>query len=170
MNAHEPDHRYHTLVVTVENKSGVLARVASLFARRAFNIESLAVAPTDAENLSRITVVVDLESAPLDQIVKQLNKLVNVVEIRELAPGHAVERELMLVTVTAEPDRRDEIVEHLDRAGGKVLSLGADRMMLSLVGPPLRIDEFEDLLRPYGILEIQRTGRVALASLDDALD
>ena len=170
MNVHEPEHRYHTLVVTVENKSGVLARVASLFARRAFNIESLAVAPTDDENLSRITVVVDLESAPLDQIVKQLDKLVNVVEIRELAPGHAVEREQMLVTVTAEPDRRDEILEYLDRAGGKVLSLGTDRMMLSLVGPPRRIDEFEDLLRPYGILEIQRTGRVALASLDDALD
>ena len=170
MNVHEPEHRYHTLVVTVENKSGVLARVASLFARRAFNIESLAVAPTDDENLSRITVVVDLESAPLDQIVKQLDKLVNVVEIRELAPGQAVERELMLVTVTAEPDRRDEIVEYLDRAGGKVLRLGTDRMMLSLVGPPRRIDEFEDLLRPYGILEIQRTGRVALASLDDALD
>ena len=170
MNVHEPEHRYHTLVVTVENKSGVLARVASLFARRAFNIESLAVAPTDDENLSRITVVVDLESAPLDQIVKQLDKLVNVVEIRELAPGQAVERELMLVTVTAEPDRRDEIVEYLDRAGGKVLSLGPDRMMLSLGGPPRRIDEFEDLLRPYGILEIQRTGRVALASLDDALN
>tara|TARA_B110000438_G_scaffold183189_2_gene175010 strand:+ start:526 stop:1038 length:513 start_codon:yes stop_codon:yes gene_type:complete len=170
MSVHEAEHRYHTLVVTVENKSGVLARVASLFARRAFNIESLAVAPTDDEDMSRITVVVDLESAPLDQIVKQLDKLVNVVEIRELAPGQAVERELMLVTVTAEPDRRDEIVEHLDRAGGKVLSLGTDRMMLSLVGPPRRVDDFEDLLREYGIIELQRTGRVALASLDDALD
>ncbi len=170
MNVHEAEHRYHTLVVTVENKSGVLARVASLFARRAFNIESLAVAPTDDEDMSRITVVVDLESAPLDQIVKQLDKLVNVVEIRELAPGQAVERELMLVTVTAEPDRRDEIVEHLDRAGGKVLSLGTDRMMLSLVGPPRRVDEFEDLLREYGIIELQRTGRVGLPVLDDALD
>ena len=170
MSVHEAEHRYHTLVVTVENKSGVLARVASLFARRAFNIESLAVAPTDDEDMSRITVVVDLESAPLDQIVKQLDKLVNVVEIRELAPGQAVERELMLVTVTAEPDRRDEIVEHLDRAGGKVLSLGTDRMMLSLVGPPRRVDEFEDLLREYGIIELQRTGRVALPVLDDALD
>ncbi|HJP24073.1 MAG: acetolactate synthase small subunit [Acidimicrobiales bacterium] len=170
MNVHEAEHRYHTLVVTVENKSGVLARVASLFARRAFNIESLAVAPTDDEDMSRITVVVDLESAPLDQIVKQLDKLVNVVEIRELGPGQAVERELMLVTVTAEPDRRDEIVEHLDRAGGKVLSLSTDRMMLSLVGPPRRVDEFEDLLREYGIIELQRTGRVALPVLDDALD
>ncbi len=170
MNVHEPEFRYHTLVVTVENKSGVLARVAGLFARRAFNIESLAVAPTDDEEFSRITVVVDLESAPLDQVVKQLDKLVNVVEIRELHPGHSVERELMIVTVIAEPDTRDEIVEHLDRAGGKVLSLGTDRMMLSLVGPPSRVDDFEDLLRPYGIVELQRTGRVALASLDDALD
>ena len=170
MNVHEPEFRYHTLVVTVENKSGVLARVAGLFARRAFNIESLAVAPTDDEDFSRITVVVDLESAPLDQVVKQLDKLVNVVDIRELHPGHSVERELMIVTVNAEPDTRDEIVEHLDRAGGKVLSLGTDRMMLSLVGPPSRVDDFEDLLRPYGIVELQRTGRVALASLDDALD
>jgi acetolactate synthase-1/3 small subunit len=162
--------RYHTLVVTVENKFGVLARVAGLFARRGFNIDSLAVAPTDDEDLSRITVVVDVESAPLEQVVKQLDKLVNVVEIRELHPDHSVERELMIVTVVAEPDRRDELVEHLDRAGGKVLSVGTDAMMLSLVGPPARIDDFEDLLRGYGIIEFQRTGRVALASLDEPGD
>jgi acetolactate synthase-1/3 small subunit len=162
--------RYHTLVVTVENKFGVLARVAGLFARRGFNIESLAVAPTDDEDLSRITVVVDVESAPLEQVVKQLDKLINVVEIRELHPDHSVERELMIVTVMAEPDRRDELVEHLDRAGGKVLSVGTDVMMLSLVGPPARIDDFENLLRGYGIIEFQRTGRVALASLDEPGD
>jgi len=162
--------RYHTLVVTVENKFGVLARVAGLFARRGFNIDSLAVAPTDDEDLSRITVVVDVESAPLEQVVKQLDKLVNVVEIRELHPDRSVERELMIVTVVAEPDRRDELVEHLDRAGGKVLSVGTDAMMLSLVGPPARIDDFEDLLRGYGIIEFQRTGRVALASLEESGD
>ena len=167
MSAGPSKNRYHTLVVTVENKFGVLARVAGLFARRGFNIESLAVAPTDDEDLSRITVVVDVESAPLEQVVKQLDKLVNVVEIRELHPDHSVERELMIVTVVAEPDRRDELVEHLDRAGGKVLSVGTDAMMLSLVGPPARIDEFEDLLRGYGVIEFQRTGRVALASLDE---
>ena len=161
------DYRYHTLVVTVENKSGVLARLSALFSRRGFNIESLAVAPTDDERFSRVTVVVDLESAPLEQIIKQLDKLVNVVNIRELHPGHAVERELMIVTVSAGPDRRDELVEQLDRAGGKVLSVGADAMMLSLVGPPARIDEFEELLRQYGIIELQRTGRVALANLDE---
>ena len=167
MSAGPSKNRYHTLVVTVENKFGVLARVAGLFARRGFNIESLAVAPTDDEDLSRITVVVDVESAPLEQVVKQLDKLVNVVEIRELHPDHSVERELMIVTVVAEPDRRDELVEHLDRAGGKVLSVGTDAMMLSLVGPPARIDDFESLLRGYGIIEFQRTGRVALASLDE---
>ena len=170
MNAGPSKNRYHTLVVTVENKFGVLARVAGLFARRGFNIESLAVAPTDDEDLSRITVAVDVESAPLEQVVKQLDKLVNVVEIRELHPDHSVERELMIVTVVAEPDRRDELVEHLDRAGGKVLSVGTDAMMLSLVGPPARIDDFEDLLRGYGIIEFQRTGREALASLEESGD
>ena len=170
MSAGPSKNRYHTLVVTVENKFGVLARVAGLFARRGFNIESLAVAPTDDEDLSRITVVVDVESAPLEQVVKQLDKLVNVVEIRELHPDHSVERELVIATVAAEPDRRDELVEHLDRAGGKVLSVGTDAMMLSLVGPPARIDDFENLLRGYGIIEFQRTGRVALASLDEPGD
>ena len=166
MSAGPSKNRYHTLVVTVENKFGVLARVAGLFARRGFNIESLAVAPTDDEDFSRITVAVDVESAPLEQVVKQLDKLVNVVKISELHPDHSVERELMIVTVVADPDRRDELVEHLDRAGGKVLSVGTDAMMLSLVGPPARIDDFEDLLQGYGIIEFQRTGRVALASLD----
>ena len=170
MSAGPSKNRYHTLVVTVENKFGVLARVAGLFARRGFNIESLAVAPTDDEDLSRITVVVDVESAPLEQVVKQLDKLVNVVEIRELHPDRSVERELMIVTVVAEPDRRDELVEHLDRAGGKVLSVGTDAIMLSLVGPPARVDDFESLLRGYGIIEFQRTGRVALASLDEPGD
>ena len=170
MSAGPSKNRYHTLVVTVENKFGVLARVAGLFARRGFNIESLAVAPTDDEDLSRITVVVDVESAPLEQVVKQLDKLINVVEIRELHPEHSVERELVIATVAAEPDRRDELVEHLDRAGGKVLSVGTDAIMLSLVGPPARIDDFENLLRGYGIIEFQRTGRVALASLDEPGD
>ncbi|HIG24706.1 MAG TPA: acetolactate synthase small subunit [Acidimicrobiia bacterium] len=166
----ETERRNHTLVVTVENKAGVLARVASLFARRAFNIKSLAVAPIDDEDLSRITIVVDGASAPLEQVVNQLNKLINVVHIQDLQPGHAVERELMLVTVTVEPDHRDDIVEKLDRAGGKVMSVGIDAMMLSLVGTPDRIDVFEEFLRPYGILDLQRTGRVALANLDEPID
>ena len=95
MNVESQGHRNHTLVVTVENKSGVLARVASLFARRAFNIRSLAVAPTEDDHLSRITIVVDGESAPIEQVVNQLDKLINVVDIQDLQPGRAIERELM---------------------------------------------------------------------------
>ena len=170
MSGQSAEHRNHVLVVTVENKSGVLARVASLFARRAFNILSLAVEPTEDDNLSRITIVVDGESAPIEQVVNQLDKLINVVDIRDLQPGHAVERELMLVTVAVEPEHRDDIVEQLDRAGGKVMSVGTDSMMLSLVGDPDHIDAFENLRRPFGILEIQRTGRVALANLDDTIE
>ena len=102
---------HHILSVLVENKPGVLARVAGLFARRGFNIFSLAVAPTDDERFSRITVVVDVESAPLEQIVKQLDKLINVVKITELAPGDSVERELLLATVAATPEIRGQVIE-----------------------------------------------------------
>ena len=158
--------QYRTLVVTVENKFGVLARVCGLFSQRGFNIKSLVVAPTDAEEFSRITIVVDLESAPLDQIIKQLDKLVNVVQIKALDPEFSVERELMIVTVRAESDRREEIIDHLDRAGGRVLNIGTASMMLSLVGNPDLIDDFEKLLIGYGIVELQRTGRVALDSLE----
>src|SRR5215470_15435959 len=102
---------HHILTVTVENKAGVLARVASLFARRGFNIFSLAVAPTDDERFSRITIVVDVESAPLEQVTKQLFKLINVVKIQELDPRASVERELLLTTVEAPPERRSEVLE-----------------------------------------------------------
>src|SRR3989441_9701839 len=105
------EYRHHTLSVLVENKAGVLARVSGLFARRGFNIYSLAVAPTDDERFSRITIVVDVESAPLEQITKQLFKLVNVVKIGELAPHEAVERELMLLTVRAEATSRSQVIE-----------------------------------------------------------
>ncbi len=126
---------YRTLVVTVDNKFGVLARVSGLFARRGVNIKSLAVAPTDKAEFSRITVDLDieLESVSLDQIIKQLDKLINVVEIRALDPDKSVERELMIVTVKAEASQRDELVDHLDKVGGKVLNIGTESMMLSLV-------------------------------------
>ena len=157
--------RFHTLVVRVENKPGVLTRVAGLFARRGFNIDSLAVAPTDDERFSRITIVVDAESAPLEQIVKQLDKLINVVDIQELDPSHSVERELMLVTVAAPPTKRSEIMDLVRIFEATVMNVGVDQMMLSLAGSPSRVDDFEQLLRPYGIVEIQRTGRVALPKL-----
>ena len=169
-NASTNGHRFHTLVVRVENKPGVLARVAGLFARRGFNIDSLAVAPTDDERFSRITIVVDVESAPLEQIVKQLDKLVNVVEIRELSPGTSVERELLLATVRAEGAARGEVMDLIRIFEGKVLNVGHDALMVSLTGSPSRVDDFEDLLRPYGIVELQRTGKVALPTLPKTAD
>jgi acetolactate synthase-1/3 small subunit len=156
---------FHVLVVKVENKPGVLTRVAGLFARRGFNIDSLAVAPTDDERFSRITIAVDAESAPLEQVVKQLDKLINVVEIRELDPSQAVERELMLVTIKAPPAARGEILDLVNIFEATVMNVGLDEMMLSIAGSPSRVDDFEQLLRPYGIVEIQRTGPVALPKL-----
>ena len=156
---------HHVLSVLVENRSGVLSRVANLFARRGYNIVSLAVAPTEDEAFSRITVVVDVESSPLEQIVKQLDKLVNVVEIRELDPSQSVERELMLVTIKAPAPNRGEILDLVNIFEATVMNVGYDEMMLSIAGSPSRVDDFEQLLRPYGIVEIQRTGRVALPKL-----
>ena len=159
---------HHILSVLVENKAGVLARVSGLFARRGFNIISLAVAPTEDERLSRITIAVDVESAPLEQITKQLFKLINVVKITELAPRDAVERELLLVTVEAPPTVRSQIIELVDVFEGRILNVGHERLTLSLDGHPEKLDDFEELLRPYGIAELQRTGRVALPKLDNA--
>lgn len=157
---------HHTLSVLVENKAGVLARVSSLFARRGFNIFSLAVAPTDDERFSRITIVVDVESASIDQITKQLFKLVHVVRITELHPGNAVERELLLATVRATPELRGQVLELVQIFEGKILAVGPQELTVSLDGHPAKIDDFEDLLRPYGIVEQQRTGRVALPKLE----
>ena len=142
---------YTILVITVENKFGVLARVSGLFSRRGVNIKSLAVAPTDKAEFSRITVDLDieLESVSLDQIINQLDKLINVVEIRALDPAESVERELMIVTVEAEASQRDELVDHLDKVGGKVLNIGTESMMLSLVETSSVIDDFESFLSSF---------------------
>lgn len=159
---------HHILSVTVVNRAGVLARVSGLFARRGFNIFSLAVAPTDDQRFSRITVVVDLESAPLEQITKQLFKLVEVVKISELDPRQAVERELLLVTVEAGAAVRSQIIELVDVFEGRILNVGLARLTLSLEGHPDKLDDFEELLRPYGIVELQRTGRIALPKIDNS--
>ncbi len=157
---------HHILSVLVQNRPGVLARVASLFARRGYNIFSLAVAPTENDEFSRITIVVDVESAPLEQIVKQLFKLIDVVRITELDPRRSVERELMMATVRAESDVRGQVVELTNIFEGKILAVGVDAVTVSLDGSPDKLDDFEELLRGYGIVEIQRTGRVALPKLD----
>ncbi|HUQ40784.1 MAG TPA: acetolactate synthase small subunit [Acidimicrobiales bacterium] len=158
--------RHHTLSVLVENQPGVLQRVANLFSRRGYNIYSLAVAPTDDEKFSRITIVVDVESSPLEQITKQLFKLINVVKISELAPHESVERELLLATVRAEPGIRSQVIELVQLFEGRIVDVGRDVVTVMLAGTPQKIDDFEELLRPYGIEELQRTGRVALPKLD----
>lgn len=157
---------HHILSVLVENRPGVLARVASLFARRGFNIFSLAVAPAEEESMSRITIVVDVETTPLEQIVKQLFKLVEVIKISELDPRSSVERELLLATVRAAANDRGQIVELAQIFDSKIVAVGAEAVTVSLEGHPDKLDDFEDLLRPYGIVELQRTGRIALPKLD----
>ncbi|HEX7166487.1 MAG TPA: acetolactate synthase small subunit [Acidimicrobiales bacterium] len=158
--------KHHTLTVTVENKAGVLTRIAGLFARRGYNIYSLAVAPTDDERFSRITIVVDVESSPLEQITKQLFKLINVVKITELPPEKSVERELMMATVRAEAGQRGEVIELVQVFGGKIVDVGHDEVTIELAGGPPKLDDLEELLRPYTIVELQRTGRIALPKLE----
>jgi acetolactate synthase-1/3 small subunit len=157
---------HHILSVLVQNRPGVLARVSSMFARRGFNIFSLAVAPAENEGMSRITIVVDVESAPLEQITKQLFKLVEVIKISELDPRNSVERELLLATVRAAPEQRSQILELATIFEAKILAVGVDALTLSLEGHPDKIDDFEALLEGYGMVELQRTGRVALPKLD----
>jgi acetolactate synthase I/III small subunit len=158
--------QHHTLTVLVENKFGVLARVTTLISRRGYNIHSLAVAPTDDDRYSRISIVVDAEETPMDQIVKQLNKLINVLDIQELGPGQAVERELLLATVHAPAEKRAEIAELVNIFDGKIVNVGLDQLMVMLADPPEKLDDFEELLRPYGIVDVQRSGRVALPVLN----
>jgi acetolactate synthase-1/3 small subunit len=157
--------RHHILSVLVENKAGVLARVAGLFARRGYNIFSLAVAPTDDETLSRITIVVDVESTPLEQVVNQLDKLVNVVEISELHPSEAREAELLLVTVAADAAGRAPLIQLVGVFGGRIVDVGKDALTVMLAGDPGVLDDFEELMKPYGIVELQRSGMVALPRL-----
>jgi acetolactate synthase I/III small subunit len=160
---------HHILSVLVQNRPGVLARVASLFARRGYNIFSLAVAPAEDEGMSRITIVVDVESAPLEQVVKQLFKLIDVVKISELDPRKSVERELLLATVRAAADMRHQVVELINIFEGKIVAVAPEAVTLSLEGHPDKLDDFEELLAGYGIVELQRSGRVALPKLDRSL-
>ncbi len=158
--------RHQTLSVLVENRSGVLARVSSLFARRGYNIISLAVAPTDDEAFSRITIVIDIETTSVEQMTKQLFKLVNVIKITELDPDDSVERELLLATVAVTSEVRSQVIELVGLFAGQIEDVGHDHMTVMLAGDPSRLDDLEELLRPYGITELQRTGRVALPRLE----
>jgi acetolactate synthase I/III small subunit len=157
--------QHHILSVLVENKFGVLSRVAGLFSRRGYNIFSLAVSPTEDERLSRMTIVVDAESAPLEQITKQLNKVVPVIKITELTPDEAVERELMLITVKGTAEARSQVTELAAIFEAKIVDVGYDAMTLMVGGTPDKLDALSDLLAPFGIIESQRTGRIALPKL-----
>jgi acetolactate synthase-1/3 small subunit len=157
---------HHILSVLVQNRPGVLARVAGLFARRGYNIFSLAVTPAEEEGMSRITIVVDVDTSPLEQITKQLFKLIDVVKISELDPRRSVERELLIGTVKAPAERRSHIAELVNIFEGKIIAVAEEVLTVSLEGHPDKLDDFEELLAGYGIVELQRTGRVALPKLD----
>ena len=155
-----------TLSVLVENKFGVLARVSGLFARRGYNIYSLNVAETDDPKFSRITVVYDANSAGVEQVVKQLFKLINVIRIDEMDPKTAIERDLLLVSVRADADSRSKLMELVNIFDAKIVDVGHAAITVMMAGTPDQLTDFEDLVRPFGISNIQRTGRVALPQLD----
>ncbi|HHC09202.1 MAG TPA: acetolactate synthase small subunit [Actinobacteria bacterium] len=151
----------HVISVTVENKPGVLARISSMFARRGFNIHSLTVGPTEDPRLSRMTVVVD--GPEMEQIVKQLYKLVHTVKVTELEPGETIEREIMLVRVNADPTRRGELLDAANLFSAKVVDVGATTVTFEVAGEPSTLNDFLELLRTYGIVTLVKSGRIALA-------
>jgi acetolactate synthase-1/3 small subunit len=152
----------HTISVLVENKPGVLARISGLFSRRGFNIDSLAVGPTDDESVSRMTIVVDRPDSP-EQVIKQLNKLVHVLKIVEHEQGSAVERELALIKVKAEPTTRYQVIELAEVYKAKIVDVAAEAVTIEAAGSPAKIASMLDLLEPYGIKEVARTGCIAVA-------
>ena len=153
----------HTLSVLVENKPGVLTHVAGLFARRAFNISSLAVGPTTDERVSRMTIVVDGASTPVGQVTEQLNKLVRVLKVVELDDDGAVERELALVKVRTEPSTRSQVLEVASVFHADVVDMGVDTLVLEAAGSPGKLDALLAMLDHYGVCELVRTGRVGMA-------
>jgi acetolactate synthase-1/3 small subunit len=158
--------RHHILSVLVENKAGVLARIAGLFARRGFNIYSLAVAPAEGNaRFSRVTIVVDAQSAPLEQIVGQLDKLVNVVEITDLAPKDAIERELLLATLPVDETNRVAVLDVAANTGASIVDVNAESVTVMLAGTPGACDRLERALEAFSDVALQRTGRVALPRL-----
>jgi acetolactate synthase I/III small subunit len=158
----------HTLSILLENKPGALMRVTSIFARRGYNIESLAVGPTERHDVSRITLRVDCENQTLEQVEKQLHKLVNVLRVSELAVGESVERELALFKVAAPPSSRGDLIALGDVFGARIADIGPDQLIFELAASPQDVDSFEELIRPHGLRELVRTGRIGLSSSSPA--
>jgi acetolactate synthase-1/3 small subunit len=152
----------HTLSVLVENKPGVLARVSGLFHRRGFNITSLAVGPTEHEEVSRITITVNVEGAALEQVTKQLNKLINVLKIVELDEKQSVQREMLLVKVRADETTRSGVLETVELFKAKVCDVGPETLTVELTGRPDKLDAMITMLEPYGIREMVQSGMVAI--------
>jgi acetolactate synthase I/III small subunit len=152
----------HTLSVLVENKPGVLARIASLFARRGFNIDSLAVGPTEYADVSRMTIVVNVEDNPLEQVTKQLNKLINVLKIVELEPAASVSRELLLVKVKADLQTRSHVLEIVQLFRAKVIDVAADAVTIEATGGAEKIEALLRVLEPFGVKELVQSGMVAM--------
>ena len=155
--------RKHVLSIVVENKPGVLTRIAGLFARRGFNIDTLAVGPTDDESLSRITLTLDGAMHPIDQVTKQLHKLVNVIKIRDLEPTEAVSRELALFKISVDGDSRGQIMEYAEIFRGRIVDVSKRSMTVEVSGADDKIEAFERMCRPFGLIEMVRTGEIAVS-------
>ncbi len=158
----------HILSVTVENKPGVLSRVTGMISRRGFNIQSLTVAPTEDEGLSRMTIIVEADELGFEQITKQLHKLVSVYRISDFTEEDAVERELVLFKVQASPDRRHEIIEIANVFRAKVVDVGKNSLTVEATGNESKLDAMENLFRGYGLRQLTRTGKIAMGRGHDA--
>jgi acetolactate synthase-1/3 small subunit len=152
----------HTLSVLVENKPGVLARIAGLFSRRGFNIDSLAVGPTEHPEVSRMTIVVNVEDSPLEQVTKQLNKLVEVIKIVELDPEASVSRELLLVKIRADATTRGQVLEIVQLFRAKVVDVATDAVTVQVVGNQGKLEDFLRVVEPFGVRELVQSGMVAI--------
>ncbi|HEX8936037.1 MAG TPA: acetolactate synthase small subunit [Pseudonocardiaceae bacterium] len=152
----------HTMSVLVENKPGVLARVSGLFSRRGFNIHSLAVGPTEIQDISRMTIVVAVDELPLEQVTKQLNKLINVIKIVELEPVMAVQRELLLIKVRADTTVRSQVLETVTLFRAKVVDVSPESLTIEATGTADKLDALLRMLEPYGIREMAQSGMVAI--------
>ena len=155
--------RKHILSITVENKPGVLTRIAGLFARRGFNIDTLAVGPTDDESISRITLTLDGAVHPMDQVTKQLHKLVNVLKIRDLEPEETLARELALFKVLADPVTRTEVMQICEIFRAKIVDVTKRSVVVEVTGTYEKVEAFERLVRPFGLIEMARTGEIAIS-------
>lgn len=155
--------RKHVLSLVVENKPGVLSRIAGLFSRRGFNIDTLAVGPTEDPGLSRLTLTLDGAKHPIDQVTKQLNKLVNVVKLRDMEPAETTAREMALYKVAAPVESREEIMQFAEIFGARIIDVSRRSLTIELTGKADKIQAFEEMIRPHGLMEMVRTGEIALS-------